>query len=136
MTTSHHNASRHARLILIGLHRFHLELLFHNHRSLPIPFVATIYEPAYFTRPSLHFFEPFVPIHLPPSLSPLPLALTLYPLYLSLPSPSSPFPYLRTLTTTPFSIVRTIGWRRGVVVSGVRQWTKLTHVGPGYNWDG
>ena len=26
--------------------------------------------------------------------------------------------------------------RRGVVVSGVRQWTKLTHVGPGYNWDG
>ena len=27
------------------------------------------------------------------------------------------------------------GWRRGVVVSGVRQWTKLTHVGPGYNWD-
>ena len=28
------------------------------------------------------------------------------------------------------------GGRRGVVVSGVRQWTKLTHVGPGYNWDG
>ena len=28
------------------------------------------------------------------------------------------------------------GWRRGVMVSGVRQWTKLTHVGPGYNWDG
>ena len=28
------------------------------------------------------------------------------------------------------------GWRRGVVVSGVRQWTKLTHVRPGYNWDG
>ena len=28
------------------------------------------------------------------------------------------------------------GWRRGVVVSGVRQWTKLTHVGTGYNWDG
>jgi len=28
------------------------------------------------------------------------------------------------------------GWRRGVVVSGVRQRTKLTHVGPGYNWDG
>jgi len=28
------------------------------------------------------------------------------------------------------------GWRRGVVVSRVRQWTKLTHVGPGYNWDG
>ena len=27
-------------------------------------------------------------------------------------------------------------WRRGVVVGGVRQWTKLTHVGPGYNWDG
>ena len=27
-------------------------------------------------------------------------------------------------------------WLRGVVVSGVRQWTKLTHVGPGYNWDG
>jgi len=27
-------------------------------------------------------------------------------------------------------------WRRGVVVSGVRQWTKLTHVGHGYNWDG
>jgi len=27
-------------------------------------------------------------------------------------------------------------WRRGVVVSGVRQWTKLTHVGTGYNWDG
>ena len=26
-------------------------------------------------------------------------------------------------------------WRRGVVVSGVRQRTKLTHVGPGYNWD-
>ena len=25
---------------------------------------------------------------------------------------------------------------RGVVVSGIRQWTKLTHVGPGYNWDG
>jgi len=24
----------------------------------------------------------------------------------------------------------------GGVVSGVRQWTKLTHVGPGYNWDG
>ena len=23
-----------------------------------------------------------------------------------------------------------------VVVSGVRQWTKLTHVGPRYNWDG
>jgi len=31
---------------------------------------------------------------------------------------------------------RIVGWRRGVVVSGVRQWTKLTHVGPGYNWDG
>jgi len=31
---------------------------------------------------------------------------------------------------------RVPGWRRGVVVSGVRQWTKLTHVGPGYNWDG
>ena len=30
----------------------------------------------------------------------------------------------------------TPGWRRGVVVSGVRQWTKLTHVGPGYNCDG
>ena len=28
------------------------------------------------------------------------------------------------------------GWRRGIVVSGVRQWTKLTHVGRGYNWDG
>ena len=28
------------------------------------------------------------------------------------------------------------GWRRGVVVSGVRQWTKLTHAAPGYNWDG
>ena len=28
------------------------------------------------------------------------------------------------------------GWRCGVVVSGVRQRTKLTHVGPGYNWDG
>ena len=28
------------------------------------------------------------------------------------------------------------GWRRGVVVSRVRQWTKLTHVGPGYNWYG
>ena len=28
------------------------------------------------------------------------------------------------------------GYRRCVVVSGVRQWTKLTHVGPGYNWDG
>jgi len=28
------------------------------------------------------------------------------------------------------------GWRRGVVVSGVRRWTKLTHVGPGYYWDG
>ena len=27
-------------------------------------------------------------------------------------------------------------WRHGVVVSGVCQWTKLTHVGPGYNWDG
>jgi len=27
------------------------------------------------------------------------------------------------------------GWRRGVVVNGVRQWTKFTHVGPGYNWD-
>ena len=27
-------------------------------------------------------------------------------------------------------------WRRGVVVSGVRRWTKLTYVGPGYNWDG
>jgi len=26
-------------------------------------------------------------------------------------------------------------WRRGVVVNGVRHWTKLTHVGPGYNWD-
>jgi len=26
--------------------------------------------------------------------------------------------------------------RRGIVVSGVRQWTKLTHVGPSYNWDG
>ena len=25
---------------------------------------------------------------------------------------------------------------RGIVVSRVRQWTKLTHVGPGYNWDG
>ena len=25
--------------------------------------------------------------------------------------------------------------RRGIVVSGVLQWTKLTHVGPGYNWD-
>jgi len=80
MTTSHHNASRHAGLILI--HRFPLELLFHSHRSLPIPSVATIYEPAYFTWPSLHFFEPFVPLHLPPSLPPIPLALTLYPLYL------------------------------------------------------
>ena len=27
-------------------------------------------------------------------------------------------------------------WRRSVVVSRVRRWTKLTHVGPGYNWDG
>jgi len=68
------------------IHRFPLELLFHNHRSLPIPFVATIYEPAYFTWPSLHFFEPFVPLHLPPSLSPLPLALTL--------STFPPFPLL------------------------------------------
>ena len=32
--------------------------------------------------------------------------------------------------------MQTTGWRRGVVVSGVRQWMKLTHVGPGYNWDG
>ena len=32
--------------------------------------------------------------------------------------------------------IHTIGWRRGVVISGVRQCTKLTHVGPGYNWDG
>ena len=29
-----------------------------------------------------------------------------------------------------------LGWRHGVVVSRVRQWTKLTHVRPGYNWDG
>ena len=29
-----------------------------------------------------------------------------------------------------------VALQRGVVVSGVRQWTKLTHVGPGYNWDG
>jgi len=28
------------------------------------------------------------------------------------------------------------GWRCGVAVSRVRRWTKLTHVGPGYNWDG
>ena len=28
------------------------------------------------------------------------------------------------------------GWRRGVVVSGVRRWTKLMHIGPGYYWDG
>ena len=34
------------------------------------------------------------------------------------------------------STATTHGWRRGIVVSGVRQWTKLTHVGPGYNWDG
>ena len=41
---------------------------------------------------------------------------------------------------TSWTIVRlrwapTVGWQRGVVVSGVRQWAKLTHVGPGYNWD-
>jgi len=35
MTTSHHNASNHAGLILI--HRFPLEPLFHNHRSLHVP---------------------------------------------------------------------------------------------------
>ena len=29
----------------------------------------------------------------------------------------------------------TPSWRHGIVVSGVRQWTKLTHVGPCYNWD-
>ena len=34
------------------------------------------------------------------------------------------------------STATTHGWRRGILVSGVRQWTKLTHVGPGYNWDG
>ena len=33
-------------------------------------------------------------------------------------------------------VVGYLGWRRGVVVSGVRQWTKLTHVGSCYNWDG
>jgi len=32
--------------------------------------------------------------------------------------------------------LQAVDWRRGVVVSGVRQWTKLTHVGPGSNWDG
>jgi len=32
-------------------------------------------------------------------------------------------------------VLLALSWRRGVVVSGVRQWTKLTHVGPGYNWD-
>ena len=32
-------------------------------------------------------------------------------------------------------LVLPLRWRRGVVVSGVRQWMKLTHVGPGYNWD-
>ena len=35
-----------------------------------------------------------------------------------------------------WTILCYVGWRRGVVVSGVHQWTKLTHVGPGYNWDG
>ena len=32
------------------------------------------------------------------------------------------------------NVLSLIGWRRHVV-SRVRQWTKLTHVGPGYNWD-
>jgi len=47
--------------------------------------------------------------------------------------------FLRQMTYEVFSALVTkelTGWRRGVVVSGVRQWTKLTHVGPGYNWDG
>ena len=34
------------------------------------------------------------------------------------------------------AVLVTLQPHRGVVVSGVRQWTKLTHVGPGYNWDG
>jgi len=38
--------------------------------------------------------------------------------------------------TTNLCSALSLGWRRGVVVSGVRQWTKLTHVGPGYNCDG
>jgi len=44
----------------------------------------------------------------------------------------SAFTGLRNIIT---DITWHVGWRRGVVVSGVRQWTKLTHVGPGYNWD-
>ena len=39
-----------------------------------------------------------------------------------------------TSSTKP-QVCNILGWRRGVEVSGVRQWTKLTHVGPGYNWD-
>ena len=35
----------------------------------------------------------------------------------------------------PITHTETARRRRGVVVSGVRKWTKLTHVGPGYNWD-
>ena len=64
------------------------------------------------------------PLFLP---SPFPLPPTSRP---SIPYPSF-LPYFQ-----PFPFLPKLGWRRGVVVSGVRQWTKLTHVEPGYNWDG
>ena len=35
-----------------------------------------------------------------------------------------------TNSASEFTTLWRYGWRRGVVVSGVRQWTKLTHVGP------
>ena len=43
---------------------------------------------------------------------------------------------LQTLRIAVYAYHQHLGWRRGVAVSVVRQWTKLTHVGPGYNWDG
>ena len=49
--------------------------------------------------------------------------------------PTAPVPSHNSHPATT-SNVTLFGWRRGVVVSGVRRWTKLTHVGPGYNWDG
>ena len=44
--------------------------------------------------------------------------------------------YYYTTTYSTLISLWHFGWWRGVVVSGVRQWTKLTQVGPCYNWDG
>ena len=96
--------SRQGGLILI--YGFPLPLLFHDHRSLSVPihaslpstnslgFLALLSTSCRFPLPLS--FSPSSHLYPPPSL---PFHPSFYLLF--------PFPFLRTLTTTPFSIVRT-----------------------------